>query len=59
LLKSERRQIEAAAKRDGAKLSEWLRRVLLAAAQTGKIDFAKSEGVGIEPYGGTGRDLEV
>ena len=50
VLKSERKQFEAVAKRNGMKLSEWMRRVLLNATLEDKKQVGpKSEDVGIEP----------
>jgi hypothetical protein len=51
LLKAERRQVEAAAKRDGKRLSEWVRIALLAAAKQPTIKGANTEDAGIEPHG--------
>ena len=45
---AERKRIEAAAKREGKPLSEWIRETLLAVAGPVTV-VADAEGVGIEP----------
>lgn len=50
--KQDRRIIETAAKKSGAKLSEWIRATLLSAVDHGTLDEGQSEGGGFEPHGG-------
>jgi hypothetical protein len=47
---AERKAVLAAAKRDGQKLSDWMRTALLHRATAIRIENAEAEGAGVQPH---------